>query len=150
MIRVAILETGEIKSIRAEDFDEAIHLKVSADATAMDAASAPEGRAQVTGLTEADVVRIAKKAAAESEKSERTRIEQITALGSKFNASDKASRAIGAGVSFAEFREELWLAGDEPVVVADAVAAPADISGGGGGQIASLPAGAWQRATCAS
>jgi HK97 family phage major capsid protein len=115
MLRVALLETGEIKSIRAEDFDEALHLKLSADAPIeMDAARSPEPRAQVTGLTESDVVRISQKAALDSEKSERSRIENITKLGSKFNASDKASKAIGAGVTFAEFREELWLAGDTP------------------------------------
>lgn len=97
-------EDGVLRRINAEDFDATKHERAAGPGEQTRAAAPAPTPAPVVGATRgADA--IDPNAIAERE---RNRIEQITAIGARFNCSDKAREAIKDGLPWEAFRDHVW------------------------------------------
>ncbi len=97
-------EDGVLRRINAEDFDATKHERSAAPGEQTRAAAPAPVPAPGVGATRgADA--IDPNAIAERE---RNRIEQITAIGARFNCSDKAREAIKDGLPWEAFRDHVW------------------------------------------
>lgn len=100
-------EDGVLRRINAEDFDPSKHERAAGPGEQTRAAAPAPVPAPVqvaVGATRgADAIDRA--AIAELE---RNRIEQITAIGARFNCSDKAKEAIRDGLAWESFRDHVW------------------------------------------
>lgn len=118
-IQVIRKEDGVVLMVEEREFDEALHEKVIAPATTPTPATVPAAR-EVDAAVAPTADQLAE-AARVAALAERDRVKQIQELGTKFNASDQASKAISEGLTQEAFVQQLWLAGATPV--AEGVAA---------------------------
>lgn len=99
-IQVVRREDGVLLRILESDFDEALHERAEEPAKAEPEKKAPVQVVATRGAEGVDRAAI--------EREERTRVDEILALGSRWNCSDKAREAIREGVSLAAFRDHVW------------------------------------------
>lgn len=100
-IQVVRREDGVLLRILESEFNAELHERVEAETAAVEK---PEKPALAVGATRGaeGIDR------ATIEREERTRVDEILALGSRWNCSDKAREAIRDGVSLAAFRDHVW------------------------------------------
>lgn len=97
-------EDGVLCRISEEDFDAALHERAKGPGEAARAAEpAAPARAEVGAARGADAVD-----PNAGLRNERERVDQILAIGARFNCSDKAREAIKDGVPWEVFRDHVW------------------------------------------
>lgn len=96
-------EDGVLCRINEEDFDAALHERAKGPGEAARAAEPAAPRAEVGASRGADAVD-----PNAGLRNERERVEQILAIGSRFNCTDKAREAIKDGVPWEVFRDHVW------------------------------------------
>lgn len=97
-------EDGVLRRINASEFDATKHERAAAPAV-MQAAPAPQPSGVSVGATRgAEAVDTAAVAQAE-----RQRVQEILAIGARFNCTDKANDAIRDGLAWERFRDHVWM-----------------------------------------
>ncbi len=99
-IQVVRREDGVLLRIHENEFNGELHERVEAETVTVERAEKPAVQVGVTRGVELDRAAI--------EREERSRVDEILALGSRWNCSDKAREAIRDGVSLAAFRDHVW------------------------------------------
>lgn len=108
-ITVIRREDGVLLRIRESAFDEKLYERHTAANAAQPPAAAPaSSNAPTPGITPGATRGAEGVDVAAIQRDERTRTQEILALGSRFNLSDKALEAVRDGVSLAAFRDYVW------------------------------------------
>lgn len=108
-IMVIRREDGVLLRIRESAFDEKLHERhTAAHAVQPAAAPSPAPNAPTPGITPGATRGAEGVDPAAIQRDERTRVQEILALGSRFNLSDKALEAVRDGVSLTAFRDFVW------------------------------------------
>lgn len=106
-IKVIRREDGVLLRIRESEFDAKLHEREEAPATPTEPAATP-APVQVVATRGVESID-----PAIGEQRERKRVQEILAIGSKFNCTDKAREAIAEGIPWEVFRDHVWRAQPE-------------------------------------
>lgn len=101
-IQVVRREDGVLLRILESQFDEALHERVEDESSTAAPAAVP-GATKAGATRGADAVN-----PADIQTAERKRVEEILAIGARFNCTDKAREAIRDGVPWEVFRDHVW------------------------------------------